>query len=234
MGYKPEKRTLIGQYYFQSEFSRKVNLSVNINRIEPVEVLVYLNEYQGDSAKIEIKSLHSHMFLHLMRFPVKKELHTVYHLKNEKYNDIVFAINKDEAILEIESLKAGSIFSKVNPSKRTNTEPEGKSFPSQKEVASERQLILEKKIKKGIADSLTIKKFVGSNLEEVIKRKPSQQERNEFFRLDKLKQRSEIEEIKRNKLLDKIAYWRIVDGTLNNEGESLHDLIEELIMLRVK
>jgi hypothetical protein len=115
LGIKPDESNFVAHFYYQNEFVRD-QLSPNgfkITRIEPVEILIYLNVFHTNAAQVEIKSLHSSKRLDLIKLPVASANSTVFHLKNEKYDDITLTISENDAILEFNELNFGSIFSKI-------------------------------------------------------------------------------------------------------------------------
>lgn len=117
IGAKPDESKLIGHYFYQCEFIRDPEsiLKANFNRVETVEILIYLHIYQTNAAKIEIQSLHSKRLLNLVKLPDDNQIHTVFYLINEKSENLTLAINDKEAILELTDLNAGSIFTKYPP-----------------------------------------------------------------------------------------------------------------------
>lgn len=127
IGIKPDERNLLAHFYYQNEFVRNTLYPNNfrITRIEPVEVLIYLNVFQTNAAQIEIKSLHSTKCLDLIKLPVNIENKTIFYLKNEKHDNLTLTIDVKNAILEFNELNAGSIFSKYPiENKETNSEKE--------------------------------------------------------------------------------------------------------------
>lgn len=124
LGIKPDEKNLLAHYYYQNEFIRNSS-SFKITRIEPAETLIFLNVFQTNAAQIEIKSLHTTKHLDLIKLPENKHDKTIFHLRNKKYQNITLTIDKKEAILELNDLNIGSIFSK-SPRKEKKTSNERK------------------------------------------------------------------------------------------------------------
>ena len=94
-----------------------------------------------------------------------------------------------------------------------------------KSTEEEKKNSLEDRIENAIKNNSVVLNYVGDSIDDVMSKKPTTKERDEFESLYNNESRTDEEESRYQELLEKLTNWRVVDGSIDPNGYSLADLI---------